>query len=81
MSKVTDRPLVSKPNAGMPDLVDGKPYWPYSPDHYAAQVPKWLAAGARIMGGCCGTTPDHAAKISAAVKRWKRLTYREGPAP
>jgi len=72
MSTVTDRPLVSKPNAGKPDLVDGKPCWPYSPDEYAAQVPKWLAAGARIMGGCCGTTPDHAAKISAAVKRRER---------
>jgi methionine synthase I (cobalamin-dependent) len=34
----------------------------------AAQVPEWLAAGARIVGGCCGTSPDHLRQIAQAVK-------------
>ena len=68
MSKTTDKPLVSKPNGGKPEWVDGKNYWPFAPEQFAMEVSNWVSAGARIVGGCCGTTPKHAAEIFAAVK-------------
>ena len=68
MSQVINNPLVSKPNAGKPELADGKTRWPFTPQQYATEVPKWVAAGARIVGGCCGSTPEHAARISEALK-------------
>ncbi len=72
MSEVTNSPLVSKPNAGKPEVADGKTRWPFTPLQYATEVPKWVAAGARIVGGCCGSTPEHAARISEALKTKNR---------
>jgi 5-methyltetrahydrofolate--homocysteine methyltransferase len=66
--EVTAVPLVSRPNAGTPEVADGKTCWPFSPQQYAEEVPKWLAAGARIVGGCCGSTPEHAARISRVLQ-------------
>jgi 5-methyltetrahydrofolate--homocysteine methyltransferase len=68
MSEVTDKPLATKPNGGEPNVVDGKTVWPFTPEQYAAEAPNWVAAGARIVGGCCGTTPQHAASMYAALR-------------
>lgn len=68
MSEVTDKPLISKPNAGKAEVVNGKTYWPFTPQQYAIEAPRWVAAGARIVGGCCGSTPEHAARICEALK-------------
>jgi 5-methyltetrahydrofolate--homocysteine methyltransferase len=54
-------------NAGMPENMDGRDVFPETPDAMAAHVHKLLDAGARIVGGCCGTTPAHIAAIRAAV--------------
>ena len=43
-------PLVAKPNAGSPVLVDGKTRWPATPQAFAAEVPMWVEAGARVVG-------------------------------
>ncbi len=67
MRRATDKPLVAKPNGGKPKWVDGKDYWPFTPKQFAKEVSSWVSAGARIVGGCCGTTPKHAAEISTAV--------------
>jgi 5-methyltetrahydrofolate--homocysteine methyltransferase len=69
MRTVTDKPLVAKPNGGKPELIDGKNYYPFTPEQFAMEVPNWVDAGARVVGGCCGTTPKHASEIFAAVKR------------
>ena len=69
MREVTDKPLVCKPNAGKPELVGGKTRWPFTPEKYAQEAPNWIAAGAKIVGGCCGSGPEHAAKIYDAVKK------------
>jgi 5-methyltetrahydrofolate--homocysteine methyltransferase len=71
MKNVTDTPLVSKPNGGKPEINEGKTSWPFTPEQFAEEAVNWVDAGARIVGGCCGTTPKHAAKIVEAVKNIK----------
>ncbi|RUA02351.1 MAG: hypothetical protein DSY89_02965 [Deltaproteobacteria bacterium] len=69
MGKVVDTPLVSKPNAGKPEVVGDKTQWHTTPRQYAENAADWVAAGAKIVGGCCGSTPAHAAKIGEVLKR------------
>ena len=61
-------PISVQPNAGMPKLVDGETIFPMTPDEMAEWVPALIKAGATYIGGCCGTTPDHIAAVSAAAK-------------
>lgn len=63
----TALPLVIQSNAGVPKLVDGKPVYPEGPVAMAARVPDLIAAGVTIIGGCCGTTPEHILAIRKAV--------------
>ena len=59
MKPVLSVPLWVKANAGLPELVDGKTVFRQSPDVMAQHVGELVAAGANIVGGCCGTTPEH----------------------
>ncbi len=68
LSKHCDRPLIVQPNAGLPQLVDGKPHYTLTP----AEMAKWLLEfvevdGVNIVGGCCGTTPAHLAAVVDAI--------------
>lgn len=68
MSQVARIPLIAKPNAGMPELVDGRTIYSMQPEEFAAAGQELIKAGARILGGCCGTTAAHIkaiAKIAA----------------
>ena len=60
-------PVLVHANAGMPCYVDGKTTFPESPEDMAARVNAIIAAGANIVGGCCGTTPEHIRRIREAV--------------
>ena len=60
--------LLAEPNAGKPELIDSKAVYTLSPEEYADAAEKIKAAGATILGGCCGTTPAH---IAAMVKKVK----------
>jgi 5-methyltetrahydrofolate--homocysteine methyltransferase len=60
-------PVLVHANAGMPCFVDGKTTYPETPEDMAARVDEIIAAGANIVGGCCGTTPEHIRKIRNAV--------------
>lgn len=65
----TDLPIWFKPNAGLPKVdKSGNTYYDLSPDQMGEQVVSWVQAGAVVVGGCCGTTPVHLARIAAAVK-------------
>lgn len=55
------------PNAGLPQRVAGQFVYAAPPEYFAAMVPRFLAAGATIVGGCCGTTPQHVAAMRAAL--------------
>ena len=59
MRPETDLPMWAKPNAGLPELVDGQTVFRESPEEMAARFAELVQAGANIIGGCCGTTPDH----------------------
>ena len=69
LRQATDKPIWFKPNAGMPEMdEDGKPTYSVSPVEMGAMVPGWLEAGAQLVGGCCGTSPEHLAEIAKAAK-------------
>ena len=69
MRTVTDAPLIAYPNAGLPIVhKDGRTTYELSPEEMIKGYPAILEAGANIVGGCCGTSPAHLAKISALVK-------------
>ena len=63
-----DIPVLVHANAGMPVYKDGETVFPETPDEMAYLVPKIIAAGANVIGGCCGTTPDHIKKVCDVVK-------------
>ncbi|MCH9014604.1 MAG: bifunctional homocysteine S-methyltransferase/methylenetetrahydrofolate reductase [Gemmatimonadetes bacterium] len=63
MSRVTDRPISAQPNAGLPKDVSDRKIYLASPDYVAQYALRMIGAGARFIGGCCGTTPDHIKKI------------------
>ncbi|HNW60700.1 MAG TPA: homocysteine S-methyltransferase family protein [bacterium] len=52
-------PILCEPNAGLPELVDGATRYRETPEKMAARIPELISAGAGLVGGCCGTTPDH----------------------
>jgi 5-methyltetrahydrofolate--homocysteine methyltransferase len=66
-------PILVHANAGLPQNKDGEIFFPETPDMMAGMVQNIISAGANIIGGCCGTTPEHIAKIVAAVKSLKKL--------
>jgi homocysteine S-methyltransferase len=73
MAVVTDRKLSAQPNAGMPRDVGGRSMYMASPEYMATYARHLVQAGAKIVGGCCGTTPDH---IKAMVEGVRPLAPR-----
>jgi 5-methyltetrahydrofolate--homocysteine methyltransferase len=63
----TDKPILIHANAGVPELVDGETVFRQGPEEFAANAPALVEAGANIIGGCCGTTPQHIAAMREAV--------------
>ena len=63
----TDMPILIHANAGVPELIHGKTVFRQSPSDMAGKVKELVDAGANIVGGCCGTTPEHIAAIKAAL--------------
>lgn len=59
--------LGAMPNAGLPARVDGRLVYTSGPDYFAEYAQKFAAAGARVIGGCCGTTPAHIARMHEAL--------------
>jgi 5-methyltetrahydrofolate--homocysteine methyltransferase len=59
ISKVVDLPIIAKPNAGMPVIKDGRTVFPMAADAFGAYAEAFVEAGVNIMGGCCGTGPEH----------------------
>lgn len=63
--------LIAMPNAGYPHIIDGRTYYDSDPVYYAQQVIGCAGHGAVILGGCCGTTPEHIRALAAAVKKMR----------
>ncbi len=64
----TSLPLSAQPNAGIPRSVEGRNIYLCSPEYMASYARKFVAAGVRLVGGCCGTTPDHIRVMKSALR-------------
>ena len=71
MRQGCDKPLMIRPDAGLAQLINGQIVHPFTPQEMAKEVPGWIAAGAQIVSGCCGTSLEHIKAISAVVKGQK----------
>jgi len=65
--KYTTLPLVFQSNAGVPKMQEGRPVYSEGPEFMAERIPELASAGASIIGGCCGTTPEHIRAIRKVV--------------
>lgn len=74
MAAVCDLPLFAKPNAGMPQLIDGRTVFRMGPEEFAKEALALVKAGATLVGGCCGATPEH-------IKEFKQRIRDLEPAP
>ncbi len=68
MRRVVSIPFIAQPNAGLPVLKGTETVFPASPEEMAAFVPKLVETGVRVLGGCCGTTPEHIKKMGEVFR-------------
>jgi len=84
MRQVTEKCLSAQPNAGLPRDVQGRQFYMGSPEYMATFAKRFVQAGARFVGGCCGTTPTHIKLIADAIRsispRQQRTFARSGAA-
>jgi len=78
LARVTAAPLSAFPNAGFPDYLNGRYMYLATPDYFAARGRELAAAGGRLLGGCCGTGPEH---IRALVQSLEGVTPVARPVP
>src|SRR5262245_17414831 len=67
MARVAHVPLSAQPNAGRPREIEGRNIYLSSPEYMASYARRFVASGVRLVGGCCGTTPEHIRHIKMAV--------------
>lgn len=72
----TTKPLSAMPNAGLPATVEGRNIYLCSPEYMAQYARRFLQAGVRIIGGCCGTTPEHIKEICGDVRSLQPVQQR-----
>jgi len=72
------RPVIAQPNAGLPASVEGRTLYVANPEHFGVFARRMLKSGVRLVGGCCGTTPDHTRAMLGAVRmlRGEKLDER-----
>lgn len=74
LRRYTSLPIIVKPNAGLPKQKNGETYYDVEPDEFARIMQEVVKGGACVIGGCCGTTPEHIKKL---VEECKDLSLRE----
>ena len=67
LSKISSIPIMAQPNAGLPKIQNGKTVYSVTPDQFAAESIAMAEAGVSVLGGCCGTTPEHIAELIRAT--------------
>jgi homocysteine S-methyltransferase len=85
MARLSPVRLAAQPNAGRPRDVDGRNLYLSSPEYMASYARRFVTAGVRLVGGCCGTTPEHTRQIAIAVRGaapgGRRVPAVPAPAP
>jgi 5-methyltetrahydrofolate--homocysteine methyltransferase len=66
-ASLIDKPILIHANAGLPELINGQTVFRQSPEDFSARTAELVAAGAKIIGGCCGTTPEHIVAMRQVV--------------
>lgn len=69
MVEATDLPVIAMPTPGLPQLVKGAITYDTSPEYFAKAAARLIEEGARLIGGCCGTSPEHIAALSAELNK------------
>lgn len=77
LREISSLPIVINPNAGLPVVVDGQTSYLVKPEEFAAVMKEIAADGASILGGCCGTTPQHIRALTEACRGMKPLQVTE----
>jgi methionine synthase I (cobalamin-dependent) len=77
MKEVAAVPLVVKPNAGLPEVIDGRVVFKETPDRFVSFAGRFLSDGVRLIGGCCGTTPDFIAALRRQLSEMTIPPYSE----
>ena len=67
MGRLTDKPLCLMPNAGRPQFTDGRMIYMSTPEYFSVYTKRFIDRGVRVLGGCCGTTPEHIGKMANAL--------------
>jgi homocysteine S-methyltransferase len=88
------KPVIAQPNAGLPASVEGRTLYVANPEHFGVFARRMLKSGVRLVGGCCGTTPEHTRAMLGAVRMLRgekideigtksspTITLSHGPAP
>ncbi len=76
ITKVTDKPISIQPNAGLPREVEGRTLYMCTPEYLAEYAKRFFEKGAKIIGGCCGTTPEQIAEIVRTIRALDKATTR-----
>ncbi len=79
MSAVANVPIMVKPNAGLPELENGKTVYKMGPAEFTEACLKLYEAGASLFGGCCGSTPEHIRALVTALKDKPQHVYKNEP--
>jgi 5-methyltetrahydrofolate--homocysteine methyltransferase len=72
MNEAVNLPILAQPNAGLPKFIDGQTRFDMSPETFARGITACLDAGAKLVGGCCGTTPEHIRCVAELLKKGKK---------
>ena len=86
IARAADAPLAAQPNAGRPREIEGRNLYLSSPEYMASYARRFILNGVKLVGGCCGTTPEHIRQIKAAVRSLApaarpAVTVRDAAAP
>jgi homocysteine S-methyltransferase len=73
---VTDKPIIISPNAGLPRQVENRTLYMCTPEYMAEYAKRFFEKGAKVIGGCCGTTPDHILEVAKAVRGISKATAK-----
>ncbi|MDO4555972.1 MAG: homocysteine S-methyltransferase family protein [Lachnospiraceae bacterium] len=81
MKEYASIPIIAKPNAGLPELEDGKTVYKMKPEEFVSYIPELIQTGANLLGGCCGTDPDFIEKIKETAKQFTPVSWKEEKIP
>ena len=79
MAAVANIPIIVKPNAGLPELEDGKTVYKMGPKEFTDACVKLYEAGASLFGGCCGSTPEHIKELVSRLKDMPQHSFKNEP--